>query len=93
MRRAKFTPEGLHKSSNTTIRPSAWIPTYALAYAGLSASYLSLGNLKVIPLEEALSKARFAAERALALDDSLAEHVWQWGASSTSLNGTGSRPP
>ena len=46
-------------------------PTYALAYAGLAAAYYSLSNL-VMPPREAMPRVREAAERALALDDSLA---------------------
>ncbi|HYH85445.1 MAG TPA: FlgO family outer membrane protein [Pyrinomonadaceae bacterium] len=71
--RAKFTPEGLRKSIEYYNQAVGVDQTYALAYVGLSGSYQSLGSLKVIPHEEALLKARFAAERALALDDSLAE--------------------
>ena len=46
-------------------------PTYALAYAGLAAAYFSLSNL-YMPPREAMPRVREAAERALALDDSLA---------------------
>jgi eukaryotic-like serine/threonine-protein kinase len=46
-------------------------PTYALAYAGLSAAYFNLSNL-FLPPREAMPRVREAAERALALDDSLA---------------------
>ena len=46
-------------------------PTYALAYAGLAAAYFSLSNL-FMPPREAMPRVREAAERALALDDSLA---------------------
>jgi len=60
---------------------------YALAYAGLADSYLSLGSYYV----EAISDAKAAAEQAIALDPSLAEaHVaaghiklwldWDWPA-------------
>jgi serine/threonine protein kinase/Tfp pilus assembly protein PilF len=47
-------------------------PTYALAYAGLAAAYFSLSNL-YMPPREAMPRVREAAERALALDDSLAQ--------------------
>jgi serine/threonine protein kinase/Tfp pilus assembly protein PilF len=46
-------------------------PTYALAYAGLAAAYYQLSNL-FMPPREAMPRVREAAERALALDDSLA---------------------
>jgi serine/threonine-protein kinase len=46
-------------------------PTYALAYAGLANAYFNLSNL-FMPPREAMPRVREAAERALALDDSLA---------------------
>jgi serine/threonine protein kinase/Tfp pilus assembly protein PilF len=46
-------------------------PTYALAYAGLASAYFDLSNL-FMPPREAMPRVREAAERALALDDSLA---------------------
>jgi serine/threonine-protein kinase len=50
-------------------------PTYALAYAGLADAYYNLSNL-YLPPKEAMPRARQAAERALQLDDSLAQaHV------------------
>jgi serine/threonine protein kinase/Tfp pilus assembly protein PilF len=45
-------------------------PTYALAYAGLASAYFCLSNL-FMPPREAMPRVREAAERALALDDSL----------------------
>ncbi len=47
-------------------------PTYALAYAGLAAAYYQLSNL-YMPPREAMPRVREAAERALALDESLAQ--------------------
>lgn len=47
-------------------------PSYALAYAGLADSYRSLGAEGVLA-KECYSKARKAAERALEIDDALAE--------------------
>lgn len=62
-------------------------PSYALAYAGMADSYLSLGSYWV----EAITEAKSAAEQALRLDGTLAEaHValgdiklwldWDWAA-------------
>src|SRR5205807_1162281 len=50
-------------------------PTYALAYAGISDSYASLGDvgLTAISSKEAFARAREAARQALAIDDMLAE--------------------
>jgi len=62
---------------------------FALAYAGLADSYNLLDDWGKTPPRDSFPKARFAAERAIALDDSLAEaHVslamvraaydWDW---------------
>ena len=51
-------------------------PNYALAYAGLADSYIILGTYAYFPVEEAISRARAAAQRAVEIDDTLAEaHV------------------
>ncbi len=51
-------------------------PNYAAAYAGLSTAYLSAQILGVLSPEESMPKAKKAARKALALDDSLADaHV------------------
>ena len=46
---------------------------FASAYAGLADAYLLLGSYHYMPHEEAISKAKAAVERALQLDDALAE--------------------
>jgi serine/threonine-protein kinase len=67
-------------------------PHYAVAWAGLADSYAVLGNTNAMPQAEAYGKARDAAQRGLALDDSLAElhaslayvqrfYAWDWPAS------------
>ncbi len=48
-------------------------PKYALAYAGLADSYALLSTFGFIPPAEGVSKAREFANRALSLDDSMAE--------------------
>jgi DNA-binding winged helix-turn-helix (wHTH) protein/TolB-like protein/Tfp pilus assembly protein PilF len=50
-------------------------PKFALAYSGLADSYILMGSYShgQIPPREAMSKASAAAEKALALDDTLAE--------------------
>lgn len=48
-------------------------PSYAPAYSGLADAYLLLSNYGHMAVEEALPKAKQAANRALVLDDSLAE--------------------
>jgi len=62
-------------------------PNYAAAYAGLADCYSMLVNYSVLPGSEAFPKAKDAAEKALALDDNLAEahaarafiyFLWEW---------------
>ena len=48
-------------------------PDYAEAYAGLANTYIVLPMLSTVPLDDPYVKARLAAEKALTLDDSLAE--------------------
>jgi TolB-like protein/DNA-binding winged helix-turn-helix (wHTH) protein/cytochrome c-type biogenesis protein CcmH/NrfG len=48
-------------------------PSYALAYVGLADSYVHQASWGGAPVEETLTKARAAAEKALALDDRLGE--------------------
>lgn len=71
-------------------------PNYALAYAGLSDAYVLLVNHKGAPFEESINTARMAANKALELDQELAEahtslgflntfYVWDWQASESSL--------
>jgi TolB-like protein/Flp pilus assembly protein TadD len=62
-------------------------PNYAAAYAGLADCYSMLVNYSVLPGREAFPKAKDAAEKALALDENLAEahaarafiyFLWEW---------------
>jgi TolB-like protein/Tfp pilus assembly protein PilF len=48
-------------------------PSYALAHSGLADAYLILGGYSVISQRQAIPQARLSAQRALALDDTLAE--------------------
>jgi DNA-binding winged helix-turn-helix (wHTH) protein/TolB-like protein/Flp pilus assembly protein TadD len=48
-------------------------PNYALAYAGLADSYNRLGGFEALASKEVFPKARDAANKALKLDESLAE--------------------
>jgi serine/threonine-protein kinase len=65
-------------------------PNYALAWTGLADAYYSMSNL-YLPPHEAMPKSRAAAERALAIDQTLAEahyalatvkafYDWDWPA-------------
>jgi len=63
-------------------------PNYALAYAGLADCYMLLEQYAGVPSSETAAKTRAAAERAIAIDDSLAEahtslafhyqQSWRW---------------
>jgi TolB-like protein len=48
-------------------------PKFAAAYAGIADSYAWLGFFGNLPANDAMPKARAAADKAIALDDSLAE--------------------
>jgi tetratricopeptide (TPR) repeat protein len=86
----KRTPEAAYRAISAFSRAIELDPAYAPAYAGLADTYITMGFYGAhIPFDEARSKARAAAARALALDDSLAEaHVsmaslmefdrWDW---------------
>jgi len=67
------TPAGLQEGLRYFQQAIAEDPTYALAYAGVADSYILLGNLGVVELNVAVSSAKAAAQKALELDDKLAE--------------------
>jgi DNA-binding winged helix-turn-helix (wHTH) protein/tetratricopeptide (TPR) repeat protein len=74
-------------------------PDYAMAHAGLGSTYLLLAStamLRPLPADEAMPLARQAAERALALDEGLAEawavlgrvkmeYDWDWDGAEADL--------
>jgi serine/threonine protein kinase/Flp pilus assembly protein TadD len=67
------TPESLQKGIEYFERAIEKDPAYALAYAGLADSYFVLPFYAGTLPREAFEKAKAAAGKALALDDSLAE--------------------
>jgi serine/threonine protein kinase/Tfp pilus assembly protein PilF len=67
------TPQGLEKSIDYFEQAVARDPRYAIAYAALADSYRLLPELTAVPANEAFPRARTAALKALALDNSLAE--------------------
>jgi len=69
----KRTEEGLRKGLEYFRQAIEKDPLYALAYSGLADSYLLLGNFDMLRPKEAYPLARAAAQKALSLDDSLAE--------------------
>jgi DNA-binding winged helix-turn-helix (wHTH) protein/TolB-like protein len=69
----KLTEEDTRKSLEYFNQAIARDPNYALAYAGLADSYIALPNFSNTPSSEANIKAREAAMKALAIDDTIAE--------------------
>ena len=68
------TPEGLRKALDYAQQAIAIDPLYAPAYVGLADSYSLLGAQHgVLAPRESFPKARAAAERALEIDEKLAE--------------------
>lgn len=85
----KRTKEGLEQGIRYFEQAIDLDPNYALAYAGLADCYNLLDDWGKAPPRDSFPKARAAAEKAMALDDSLAEaHVslamvrvsydWDW---------------
>ncbi len=67
------TRESLEKSRQYFEQAIARDPNYAMAYVGLADYYIVLPDYAPVPNGEAPPKARAAAQKALAIDDSLAE--------------------
>jgi TolB-like protein/Tfp pilus assembly protein PilF len=67
------TEAGLRRSIPYFTQAVEKDPRFAHAYSGLADAYLLLGYYGYLPLANAGSKARQAVEKALALDDALAE--------------------
>jgi tetratricopeptide (TPR) repeat protein len=68
----KMTPDGLQTAVRYFESAVAKNPDYAAAYSGLADSYANLG-LWGLPGQEALTKAKAAAEKAIAIRETLAE--------------------
>ena len=88
--RNKGNKEAMEKSIEYFQQAIGLDPRYALAFAALSSVYASLAYYQYFLPEDALSKAEAAAQKALALDDGLAEahsslgfikfQKWEWAA-------------
>jgi eukaryotic-like serine/threonine-protein kinase len=84
----KRTPESLEKAKDYFDQAIARDPHYALAYVGLADYYIVLPDYSPVPNKEVPPRIKEAAEKALAIDDSLAEahnalggayeDTWQW---------------
>jgi DNA-binding winged helix-turn-helix (wHTH) protein/TolB-like protein/Tfp pilus assembly protein PilF len=86
----KRTDDGMKNAIDYFRQAIAMAPDYSLAYSGLADSYALLSIVGNIAPHQTFPQAREAAERALALDDTLAEaHTslafvkeafdWDWG--------------
>jgi serine/threonine-protein kinase len=69
----KRTVDGFRKAIEFFKQALDRDPNYALAYSGLADSYSLLSNYGANPADETMPQARAAAQKALALDDNLAE--------------------
>jgi eukaryotic-like serine/threonine-protein kinase len=67
----KYTRDGVEKSVQYFDQAIEKDPSYALAYSGLADAYVLLGAM-YLPPKESFPKAKTAAEKALAIDDTLA---------------------
>ena len=69
----KYTEEGFNKAVEYFQLAIEKDPHFALAVAGLSDAYVGLGLIGCLPKEIAYGKARVEAEKAIEMDDALAE--------------------
>jgi TolB-like protein/tetratricopeptide (TPR) repeat protein/predicted Ser/Thr protein kinase len=69
----KRTPEGMNSSIQFFREAISKDPTFAAAYAGLADNLLGISNYEIRPPAEVIPEAKAAAEKALQLDDRLAE--------------------
>jgi TolB-like protein/Tfp pilus assembly protein PilF len=87
----KRTEEGFKSAIDHFQRAIEIDPGYAPAYAGLADSYILLGGNSFLPPKEAIPSGKAAAQKALDIDDSLAEahtslawactiYDWDWSA-------------
>jgi len=82
------TADTLHRALDEFQQAIANDHNYALGYVGLADTYTFLEQITGVPASESLPKARVAADRALQIDDSLAEahtssakiyeYLWRW---------------
>jgi TolB-like protein len=86
---SKWTPAAWNKSIEFYHQALEKDPRYALAYAWMAATYNVQANIAVVPPKEAYTKAKELAEKALEIDDGLADghyvmaalkmfYEWDW---------------
>ncbi len=69
----RYSPESLTKAKKSFELALIEDPSYADAYAGLAVFYFGQGALSIKPMSEMAPLAKSAAEKALAIDESLSE--------------------
>jgi eukaryotic-like serine/threonine-protein kinase len=69
----KRTGEALKQAAELYRQAAEKDPNYALAYSGLAETYVLFSSYDVAPADDSMPQAKAAAQRALAIDDSLAE--------------------
>ena len=69
----KRTGESLQQAAEFYRQAIEKDPNYALAYSGLAETYVLFSSYDVAPADDSMPQAKAAAQRALAIDDSLAE--------------------
>jgi eukaryotic-like serine/threonine-protein kinase len=69
----RYTPESLAKAKESFEQALGHDPTYAPAYAGLAAFYCGLGATGIKRMADMAPLAKSAAEKALAIDQTLSE--------------------
>jgi TolB-like protein/DNA-binding winged helix-turn-helix (wHTH) protein len=85
----KRTEEGFRKAIEYFNQAIGKEPNYAQAYAGLADTYVLLGGYGFVAQNDAMPKAKAAAQKALTIDDQLAEaytslalialqYEWNW---------------
>ena len=90
----KLTPSETKEGISYFLKAIEIDPSYALAYVGLADAYRSLPIASEMPAAEFLPKAKAAAQKAIEIDDTLAEahselgfiifwYDWNWSAAET----------
>jgi len=69
----KRTPEGFRDAATFLQKAIDKDPTFAAAYAALGDNYMSMGNYQMAPMETLVPQAKAAVEKALQLDNRLAQ--------------------
>ncbi|PYS97826.1 MAG: hypothetical protein DMF63_18580 [Acidobacteria bacterium] len=69
----KRTAEALKQAVESYRQAIERDPNYALAYAGMAETYVLFSSYDVAPAKDSMPQAKAAAQRALEIDDSLAE--------------------